>query len=665
MTNIIFNNYGNPVTRWVEYAVPFNSFGNKNLTLGTGPAIFLRDVGKHSKMYASRIPLNGQEVELPFLEKEFDNNNIPGFIQHPAVFDDLRDLIPKVTVNEFMNSSTTVLPLLNIKQLENNKARMVFQVSFGNGEYHMTIHYTFWSIEQAVRFQTEFVWCDRNENTPFEKTIEDVTLDFSENANSREIEFVSDFELAEGIQVFQDTLEVVWTPPNGVIGYAEIYRLDGYLVNYIDEDLHGGEGELEIDLNDYALIDSISKVGPVIGSYTGWTGKFLCYRTIPALFNKATMLAHDELTKFEATLASRGNYYRTRPYSSATRPGIAGGQPSFGATKGGPVVTGDLPALIRAYCYSMADEALRPIHHREADGSLVLMRNHPQLRTWMRTVHKNAKDKLGKNKEQPRTNAGASKRYGHDENHVADYMSAYLALTGDYMAERWYTSMLQMELACINPYNGWGSMDRGTGRVSQFYSNALLLLPEFKADIEAVVAARMHILENDWAGKNVLAKDPKRPVKVLSVVKDPRWLVNPDGTAEPAFSPWQTAKGASGLYALSITLEDQNLAARARNIALLAAETVVQCFLKDADGILTVPYTIRYYTDDREGLMPELNLSNWEVNMGSSDWGLWSLSALKIVEKLSKNTELVKLAESIRSNFHPITRWIDSEWIAV
>ena len=657
--SIVFeNNLDTQVGRWVEFAVPKQDRNRDIAEIGGRKAIKLRDVGEHSTLYGALLNLKPGRSEWKFDTETTLQSNIKSFVLHPAIADDIREIIPQVEIHS--GAGKIILPMTGMKPIEKNEARVVYEVLFTNGSFHTTLIYTIWSVESSVRFQAETVWCDHDETTDFEVICDKVVYSFNKAAKNK-LDIFSDFALTDDIQISNNTNEIIWEPPTGKLGYAEVYRFDGYLFNSLNED--------DLMLNDPAnelAEESIRVDGPMVGVYTNWANQFLAYRATPQRFFNSDGEAAAQIYKFRQNLATKKDMYQKRPHSCDLRPGIAGGQPAFGSTKGGPVVTALQPRMIRAYCWSMADEALRPVHRREPDGSIVLMRNHPEHRTWMRTTHQNSKDFLGKGKMQPRSNQRASKRYGHDESHVADYMSAYFALTGDYMAERWYISMLQGELATINSYVGWLSTDRGQGRVAQFYANAYLLLPEFRTEIEAVMLARTKILEEQWPAKNVLTKDRTLPVMVVDKAKDVRWMADPEGNAVDAFSCWQTAKCAAGLWAFAQVCEDPHLADRNRNIALLCARTVVACFFKNAQGDWAAPYAVRYYVDDREGQLPEMVSNNWEVNGDGSGWTVdWSFAAVSLYAIHGGSEIYRRKAIQLMTEIPEPTRWDYSEWRAV
>jgi len=657
--SIVFeNNLDTQVGRWVEFAVPKQDRNGDIAEIGGSKAIKLRDVGEHSTIYGALLNLNSGRSEWKFDTETTLQPNMKSFVLHPAIADDIREIIPQVEIHS--GQSKIILPMTSMKPIEKNEARVVYEVLFTNGSFHTTLIYTIWSLESSVRFQAETVWCDHSEETDFEIPCSKVVYNFK-NAERNKLDLFSDFAFTDNINISNNTNEIIWEPPTSRLGYAEVYRFDGYLFNSLDED-----DPLVNDPANELAEQSIRQDGPMVGIYMNWDDHFLAYRETPRTFFNSDSYAWSEVFKFNRSLDTKKDMYQKRPYSCDLRPGIAGGQPAFGSTKGGPVVTALQNRLIRAYCWGMADEALRPIHRREPDGSIVLMRNHPDHRTWMRTTHQNSKDFLGKGKMQPRSNQGASKRYGHDESHVADYMSAYFALTGDYMAERWYISMLQGELATINSYVGWLSTDRGQGRVAQFYANAYLLLPEFRTEIEAVMLARTAIVEDQWPAKNVIAKDPTLPVMVVDKAKDVRWMADPDGNAVDAFSCWQTAKCAAGLWAFAEVCEDPNLAERNRNIAMLCARTVVACFFKNAQGDWAAPYAVRYYVDDREGQLPEMTSNNWEVNGDGSGWTVdWSYAAIRLYAIHGPDDAYRKKAIQLIAEIPGPTRWDYSEWRAV
>lgn len=676
-TVIFEHDVGTPATRWVEFTLPNTKYGDDEaVKLGDFTAFKVKNGGQGS-LFAARVPLEANsKTKFEISRLPSDREITEEFSTHPLLADKPEDLIPTVSVQHptvFGSGSekSTELSLTSLDMLESNPARTVWFTRHSSSFYHVDTWYTLYSGDPTVRLQTQFVWMDNLPNEEFRQIIKSVRWVFGEEVHS-------DFAEAEGFFVEDGVLE--WSPPDGEIGMAEIYRFDGFLIANSDDDntVLTAPSTMEVEgatitfspvdpavwnEEDLNTITSVKVLGPIHGVYSGWNGEFLAFGATPEQFDGGDILAESAVQNFELEKLDNQDLFRVREFASNLIAHSAGAQNSFGTTKGGEVVTALRPRLIRALCFSMADEALRPIHYREPTGAPIQISEHPDLRTVGRVIHFNSKDKLGKASAFPKRSV--SGRTGHQETHVASCIHAYIALTLDYQAEQWLQDMLTAELAAVRPYVGWMSPTRGQGRVAQFYANTLVLFPEAREQIEAIMTSRVYILVNQWTAQRVMDKFPDREILTVQILKDARWIQRPNGDPEWAFSPWEHAKCAQGHYAIYKQTEG-DLSDTAKNIAFASARTVVNCYVKYND-VWHVPYAIRYYVDDREGTLPELRPDNWEVHWGSGGWVDWTLAAVKLYVQMEmdKNSETYAKAQKILSEVPAPTGWITSEWRAM
>ncbi|MHC4921957.1 MAG: hypothetical protein ACYTKC_20515 [Planctomycetota bacterium] len=118
--------------------------------------------------------------------------------------------------------------------------------------------------------------------------------------------------------------------------------------------------------------------------------------------------------------------------------GQSGSQADFGVVKLTPVATTGLPSFLLEVELSVLQEACRPVHFLERDGSPVEVRNHPEWRVWTGRTHWHgsvSKDRLGKPCPEPKYDTHGWT--GKDRQHwSSNYLCAFYLLTGKHWALR-------------------------------------------------------------------------------------------------------------------------------------------------------------------------------------------------------------------------------------
>src|SRR5262249_35662182 len=132
------------------------------------------------------------------------------------------------------------------------------------------------------------------------------------------------------------------------------------------------------------------------------------------------------------------------------------------------------PRMLYELGYSVYELFARPFHQREIDGSPLLQRNHPDLRTWSQLIHcPTTHDTLGMICPLPYSwpSDGWS---GYDDQHRShNNFDALLALTGSYALRAVLKDLLEIDLAQVPDRI---DSPRAEGRLGMAWANMLLLL---------------------------------------------------------------------------------------------------------------------------------------------------------------------------------------------
>lgn len=180
---------------------------------------------------------------------------------------------------------------------------------------------------------------------------------------------------------------------------------------------------------------------PLFGMSTDWrsSGAFGPFGYVPPnppwINDGGEAATRAQRTRFENYRAGRGGPWDDWALGMLPRPAAPGDQQDFGAAKLLQIIASGIPLGIEEARLSASEEALRPVHHREFDGSLVTASNHPNWVTWDGRTHFNSgvsPDRLGKPYPAPSvTSSNANGWFGRDSEHWSSLVlaSTYL-LTG-------------------------------------------------------------------------------------------------------------------------------------------------------------------------------------------------------------------------------------------
>jgi hypothetical protein len=136
--------------------------------------------------------------------------------------------------------------------------------------------------------------------------------------------------------------------------------------------------------------------------------------------------------QFVLYLRGRGGPWDDWPLGLFPYPARTGDQHDFGAIKLLEIFASGRPYGIEEARINASEEALRPVHHREADGTPVLARNHPNWVAWDGRTHFSqtiSPDRLGK--PYPGAPVDANGWFGRDNEHWSS-----LTLASTYLLTR-------------------------------------------------------------------------------------------------------------------------------------------------------------------------------------------------------------------------------------
>lgn len=179
---------------------------------------------------------------------------------------------------------------------------------------------------------------------------------------------------------------------------------------------------------------------PLLGCATNWRsskayGPFgYVPKDPPWIKDGGRAWTRQEYLAFRAWARGRGKVFDEMPLGMRRQPAFTGDQHDFGVAKLVDIVSSGLPQLIERARINTIEEAYRPVHHREADGSPVRAAAHPRWVTWSGRTHFNrivSPDRLGKPYPDPFLNANGWS--GRDNEHWSSLtMAATYLLTRSY-----------------------------------------------------------------------------------------------------------------------------------------------------------------------------------------------------------------------------------------
>jgi len=330
---------------------------------------------------------------------------------------------------------------------------------------------------------------------------------------------------------------------------------------------------------DGGIADSTSTAAclvPVLGA-TSWTdsGAFGAFGYVPEMppwLQGPALRAHfaRRHRAFADSERPGGDPFGVGNHGLDRMAGQTGDQGDFGTVKLSTVAASGVPSMLLEVEASILQEACRPVHFFEADGSPVEPADHPKWVVWSGCTHWHpgvSPDRLGKNEPQPQFhNHGWT---GKDRQHwSSNCLGAFALLTGAHWARQELQNEVRLYLAgqTTDPgltTSGAGAA-RGAGRTE--LAAAWMLLVTGDERLRQRIHERLDLVYiPQWAGRD-FGTDRVRTMSVC--LPDNRLLEG----KYPYWNPWQDAIAAVGFGASYCVTGDP----RARELAEGLAINVVR-----------------------------------------------------------------------------------------
>jgi hypothetical protein len=308
--------------------------------------------------------------------------------------------------------------------------------------------------------------------------------------------------------------------------------------------------------------------------------------------------------------------------------GQTGDQSDFGVVKMSLVAASGLPSMLLEVEASMLQEACRPVHFFEADGSPVEPARHPEWVVWSGRTHWHpdvSKDRLGKPVPEPPFEHHDWS--GKDREHwSSNYLGAFALLSGSHWARAELENEARLYLAgqTLDPRlsTSHSGAARGAGRV-QLAATWNLLATGNEALRQRMNERIDQVYYREWAGREM----PAGKVRAMcSCDPDPRLLMG----KFPYWNPWQDALAAIGFGAAHLVTGN----AHARELAEELAINVVRYGWRLTDRDCGVAMAMRWQDGEaftaEQMTVDDPTLANWS-DIGA--YSVWSIGAVEIARQ--------------------------------
>lgn len=398
--------------------------------------------------------------------------------------------------------------------------------------------------------------------------------------------------------------------------------------------------------------------GPLLGQSVDWrdSGKFLALGDTPLLPAKGAGF-NEILEEWKEFKRSRtGGFLGLRKGGLSKRPGDAGDQGAFGASRGGRIAVGMNPLAIEMLIHSITS-FLRPDGHYTEDIRLVTREEFPKLRLWTGRPHplQEFTETLGKGDfVSPGHRPDTGGWVGEDEQHEGGLpeQAAYL-LTGDL----WLLDLINEQKE--NWLMAWNeTAGRAIGRTWLARVNDYLLSSDDRVLTEIV---------KDFQAVKDYDKNITGPVKTYAKFKDPRALVDEKGKPVLCSNYWQTGLMCPGVYAAWLVTKDPEiLDFLKKNLDSLARWG---WFERDQRFSHEPKWMCADYVAFNNGGNPS---RSWYRNNGnvvgkthSTGWFTWWVAyATVLARKFAKDKALIEKLDSIIDTVLKPQTWRDSHWVS-
>ncbi|MCA8964163.1 MAG: hypothetical protein KDC48_04735, partial [Planctomycetes bacterium] len=321
-----------------------------------------------------------------------------------------------------------------------------------------------------------------------------------------------------------------------------------------------------------------------------------------------------------------------------------GDQYDFGVVKLSVVAASGLPSLLFEAEASALQEACRPVHFFEVDGSPVEPAKHPQWIVWSGRTHWHdgvSPDRLGKPVPAPRFDSHGWT--GKDRQHwSSNHLGAFALLTGSHWARAELANEARLYLSgqTIDPQkstSGPGA-PRGAGRTLLAASWAYLTTGD-AALLERINARIDKVHLPSWSCLDV----PQERVRPFAVCKpDPRLLAGKCAY----WNPWQDALAAVGFGAAYKITGNENARLLAEQLAL---NVVVHGWRVDS-GRCMVALAMRWHDGDPIPVekFDDPEEVEWPKSSGFAEWALPAVEIARIAALATGDRAVVERATEIQ-----------------
>lgn len=398
-----------------------------------------------------------------------------------------------------------------------------------------------------------------------------------------------------------------------------------------------GEAMPRLDFNDMSQVaNAISAIEYVVyGMSPDWSAKnaFASLNAVQQPENPNVQSHWTQLIaqfhEFSSFINTNGNPWDDYPLGLTKTPGQTGDQSDFGCVEAGAIAYMGAAELLDMIYFLATEEAKRPGHYYEMDGSEVRSANHPNWVVWGQETHWHtgvSPDRLGKTG--PNLGSDTHGWHGKDlEHHSSNLLSLAALMTGSYLLLDECDHEMEAYLAghtlpSMKP--GWSTNDkfppRAFGRTHHAICNHYLLMP--RQDVRTRMIARFNqCVLPQWDGAT------RSPVKNWNHMRDDRVL----GSTVDAWVPWNESLGFVGAVALYNTTREPAV----RNMLAQWGNTILNYgWHADYDGSTLVSLSlgggVRWYEDGRALEEAEYHDPSKYIPAGAG-LILWGVQVLEVI----------------------------------
>ncbi len=387
--------------------------------------------------------------------------------------------------------------------------------------------------------------------------------------------------------------------------------------------------------NIFSRIDSMlaTHATPLYGVALNWDsseafGPFGYLPPFPAWITDGGRAANKvKRSRFKSTINSKGTSWADREKGLLKNPSSTGDQYDFGAAKMVDIFRTALPTGVEEARFHAGEEAFRPVHYREPNGTPLLAKNHRSWVPWSGRTHFNkvvSPDRLGKPYPEPYLGSQAHGWAGRDNQHWSS-----LTLASAYLLTTSFSLRMELQneeelykashtLASMKP--GWStiSMDapRAVGRT--YLSMSWNYLCTGSSELAYWMKQRvLQSVDKQYRGHKITG--PVRPMHISG--PDPRIILNSD-----FWTPWQEAQAVMGLEACHRVTGST----KARQLAELCAKNMItHGWRVDANSVI-IAVGMAAMPGGAALTTAQLNDPNYAVWSYGTAFSEWSLPGVKL-----------------------------------